>query len=380
MLGPSIEPKHLTIPGLNLLKKETWKGSSLSPTRKSHMKKFLASLMLVTLFAANVYSYGPRGHGLVGAIADKRLTKENQTVKKKVRELLDGLTLQQAATLPDSIKGWDDCRGTPSSAPVTSKTRINDELRAFVQANPCSGNPSHHVFHYTDVPVFGDEKYADGEVGRSEFDVVQMIPFCIKVLKGEEPETNDRKITKSVAVILLAHYIGDIHQPLHVGAEFFDAGGNPFEPTTANKGFGDQGGGRLTLFTLMNGKLVSAGKFHGYWDGQTVQNAFGATLDSKVSQRLANKEPANWQLTGGVETWAEQLANEIMPLAREAHERLEFKNIKIEPGDVDIKSGRAEEKKKPGGTFYAVWAAATAKDEIHKAGWRLAALLEEVLQ
>ena len=347
---------------------------------KNTMKKFLTILLFVGLFTGSVYCYGPRGHSLVGAIADKRLAKTNKAVKNKIRDLLDGLTLQQAATLPDSIKGWDDCHGSPSSAPVTSKTRINDELRAFVQANPCSGNPSHHFFHYTDVPVFGDEKYAPGEVGRSEFDIVHMIPFCIKVLKGEEPETNDRKITKSVAVILLAHYIGDVHQPLHVGAEYFDSGGNAFEPTTANKGFADQGGGKLTLFTLMNGKLVSAGKLHGYWDGQAVQNAFGTTLDSKVAQQLANKEPANWQLTGGVETWAEQLANEILPLAREAHDRLEFKNIKSKPGESDITSGRADEKKKPGGTFYALWAAATVKDEIHKAGWRLAALLEETLQ
>ena len=81
-----------------------------------------------------------------------------------------------------------------------------------------------------------------------------------------------------------------------------------------------------------------------------------------------------------METWAEELADEILPLAREAHERLEFKNIKFQPGESDITSGRAEEKKKPGGKLYAVWAAATVKDEIHKAGWRLAALLEESLQ
>lgn len=344
------------------------------------MKKFLTTLLLVSLFSGSVYGYGPRGHGLVGSIADKRLAKNNPAVKKKVKDFLDGLTLQQAATLPDSIKGWDDCRGTPSSAPVTSKPRINAELRAFVQANKCSSNPSHHVFHYTDVPVFGDEKYASGEIGRSKFDVVQMIPYCIKVLKGEEPETNDRKITKSVAVILLAHYLGDIHQPLHVGAEFFDSAGNPFGPTTANHGFEDQGGNKLTLFTLMNGQLVSAGKFHSYWDGQTVQNAFGAAQDSKIAQQLANKEPASWKVTGGVDEWAEKLADEILPLAREAHTRLGYRNIKITPGNRDITSGRAEEKKKPGGTFYAIWAAATVKDEIHKAGWRLAAILEEALQ
>jgi len=342
------------------------------------MKKSIGVLLTICLFAVNGYCYGPRGHQLVGAIADKRLA-QNKPLATTIKQLLDGLTLEQAATLPDSIKSWDNCHQRPSNRAVTSKKRINAELRAFVNANRCSSNPSHHEFHFTDVPVSGNEKYAPGEVGRSQFDIVHMISFCIRVLQGKEPETNNRAITKSVAVILLAHYLGDIHQPLHVGAEYFDAAGNPFEPTTANKGFADQGGNKLTLFTLMKGKEVSAGQFHGYWDGQTVENAFGSATTSKVAEQLAKKEPANWKLTGGVETWAEQLANEIMPVAREAHDRLAFKNIKATTGAKDITSGRVEEKKKSGGTFYAIWAGTTVKGEIHKAGWRLAALLEEVL-
>ncbi|HJU91849.1 MAG TPA: hypothetical protein VJ656_02850 [Pyrinomonadaceae bacterium] len=91
---------------------------------------------------------------------------------------------------------------------------------------------------------------------------------------------------------------------------------------------------------------------------QTVENAFGETQDAKVAQRLAAKEPDGWQLTGEVETWAEQLANDIMPVAREARQRLEYKRIRIEQGNRDIIGGRAEEKKKlPGGTFYAIWQA-----------------------
>lgn len=346
------------------------------------MKQFIVVLLTVCVFPLTAYPYGPRGHHLVGAIADRRLAKSNP-VATKVRDLLDGLTLEQAATLPDEIKGWDRCGSNKNKkgpgAPVGASKRINAELRAFLKANLCSSDPSHHVFHYTDVPVFGDEKYADAEVGVSDFDVVQMIPFCIRVLTDKEPQPNPRAITKSIAVILLTHYLGDIHQPLHVGAEYFDANGNPFEPTKNNHGFEDQGGNLLTLFTLMHGAPVSAGKFHSYWDGQTVTNAFGSTQDSTVATRLANKEPENWRLTGDVESWAEQLANEILPLAREAHERLEFSRIRIQPGQRDIISGRAEEKKKTGGKFYAVWAAATVKDGIHKAGWRLAALLEKIL-
>jgi S1/P1 Nuclease len=342
------------------------------------MKKIIVVLLTVFMFSANAYSYGPRGHHLVGAIADRRLAQTPSA--SKVSSLLDGLTLERAATIPDEIKSWDRCdqEENPSGRIVGASKRINAELRAFVKANSCD-SPSADEFHYTNVPVFGDEEYADGEVGRRDNDIVQMILFSVRVLSGDEPQPNDRAITKSVAVILLAHYLGDIHQPLHVAAEFFDANGNPFQPTPSNKGFADQGGNKLTLFTLRKGKLVSARKLHGYWDGQTVDNAFGETLDSTIAKRLANKEPADWKLSGGIETWGEKLANDILPLAREARQRLQYSKIRTKVGETDIISGRAEEKKKSGGKFYAIWAAAIVKDEIHKGGWRLAAFLEKVL-
>ena len=341
------------------------------------MRKLVTIPLILATLVRSADAYGPRGHALVGAVADRRLAKSNTSVKDKVKELLDGLTLERAAKLPDDIKA---CDTNPNGFKLTGHSGIEADLRAFVAANPHDGTPSHHDFHFTDVPVVGSEKYATGQVGRSDSDIVHMIPFCIRVVNGKEPETNERKITKPVAVILLAHYLGDIHQPLHVGAQYFDADGKPFEPSPADKGFADQGGNKLTLYTFFKGKLVSAGKFHGYWDGQTVENAFGATADSTVAKRLADKEPTDWKLTGGVETWAETLADEIMPIAREAHERLAFKKIKLGTGDRDIKSGRAEEKKKTGGKFYATWAAAAVKAEIHKGGWRLAALLEAALQ
>jgi len=337
------------------------------------MNRLLVVLLILCLLSVNGYSYGPRGHQLVGAIADRRLRK-NQAIANKVRDLLDGMTLERAATLPDEIKSRH-CGDTPTG------NQISRQLQAFVNAN-CGDHPSHSSFHFTDVPVFGDEKYGDGEVGREDFDIVHMIPFCIRVLKGEEPENNEHAITKSIAVILLAHYLGDIHQPLHVGAEYFNNNRQPFEPTPTNKGFADQGGNKLTLFVFIRGRLVPAGRsFHSYWDSQAVDNAFGNTPNSAVAKRLAAQEPDNWQLTGGIDTWAEQLANEIMPIAREAHDRLEFKNIVLKSGEHDITKGDAREKRpQPGEKFYNVWARGVVKDEIQKGGWRLAALLEEALQ
>jgi hypothetical protein len=337
-------------------------------------------LLLIAVIAASAEAFGPSGHRLVGAIADVNLA-DDPTVAAKVASLLDGLTLRDVATLPDEIKSWDACgkKHGPSNAPVTGRTRLNDELRAFVAANPCDGTPSHHEFHYTDVPVAGNERYASGPVGRSEFDIVHMIPFCVHVLTGKIPEDNERKITKSVAVILLAHYLGDIHQPLHVGAEYFDAAGRPVEPAS-DEYFADQGGNKLTLFTLVRGQEKSAGKFHGYWDSQTVTNAFSGRTDSSVAKDLGRREPDDWKLSGDADTWAEQMADEILPVAREAHERLQYRSVKTKHGARDISSGKAVERRQRGGTYYAVWAYRQIKGEVHKAGWRLAALLEAALR
>jgi hypothetical protein len=348
------------------------------------MKTYTAVPLIMMIFAGSAYSYGPRGHALVGAIADSRVSSTASTaVKTKLKALLDGLTLQEAATLPDSIKTWDK---DPNGFHVTGHPTIETALRAFVAANPAGGSISHHDFHFTDVPVFGKETYSSGQVGRSNFDIVHMIPFCISVLRNQTPETNARKITKPVAVILLAHYLGDIHQPLHVGAEYFTATGTPFDPIPTNKGFADEGGNKLTLFTIVNTQENSDGVLHMYWDDKTVDNAFGLQTTPQIVQQLATTEPAQWKLTGDVGTWAEQLANEILPMAREAHTRLQFIDVKATAGQKLITSGKAEEKtqsaagKNAALVVYKDWAAGNVKQELQKAGWRLAALLETTLQ
>jgi hypothetical protein len=344
------------------------------------MKKLLPLLLTISLLSVNASAYGPRGHQLVGAIADRRLAR-NRAVARKVRRLLNGLTLERVATLPDEIKSWNDCGSRPPSPdPVINKVRINNELRAFLEANKCSMKPAHDEFHYTDVPVTGGEDYEDGDIGRGEFDIVKMIPFCLRVLRGEEPADNERKITKSVAVILLTHYLGDIHQPLHVGAEYFDADGNAFHPSTSNHGFGDQGGNKLTLFLVdADGSSRAVGKLHSFWDSQTVNTAFGDESNGSVANRLSRQMPGQWRLNGDAETWALQLADDAMPLAREARTRLEYRSIVIVPDEHEIKSGEAREKR-PADRSYANWSARVVRREIHKGGWRLAALLEQALR
>ncbi len=343
------------------------------------MKKIVVVLWSICLLPLSALCYGPRGHSLVGAIADLRLNT-NKKAAVAVYKLLDGVTLEAVANIPDSIKGWDDCGGNPGQYRITGGDRINAEFRSFVKANACDSEFDHHQFHYADVPITGKEKYKDGKVGRSDRDIVHMIAFCIRVLGNKEPQPNPRAITKTVAIVLLTHYMGDIHQPLHVGAEYFDDRGEPVEPTATNKGFADQGGNKLNLFIFEDGKIRAQGKFHSYWDTKVVTNAFGVTPISELAASMAQAEPKQWKLTGNPESLAEQMANEIMPISREAHSRLAYSKVMIDAKSPDITSGRAAERQVTGQDTYANWSQMIVKDEINKAGWRLSAILAALLK
>ena len=96
--------------------------------------------------------------------------------------------------------------------------------RDFWRANPptrnkfsCAFTPLE--FHYTDVPVVRPNDIVTEMPGAANGTsyMIHAIGGC----GGTVPERNERRITKPVAIILLAHYVADIHQPLHAGTEYF---------------------------------------------------------------------------------------------------------------------------------------------------------------
>jgi hypothetical protein len=229
---------------------------------------------------------------------------------------------------------------------------------------------------------------------------VHMIPYCVGVLRGEIAEDNPRKITRAVAVLLLAHYVGDIHQPLHVGAEYFDGAGRAVDPDKGQTGIEDEGGNTIML-RLYHGtpeQMAKRGlKLHGFWDNEAVlanlpslpkatskEERYQAIEKAKrrLIDQLAREQPARWRLPASVslKDYAAAWADEILPLAREAHERLEFINMHSQPEeDRTVAAGTALEKSTRDRVAYADWAARIVREELHKAGWRLADLLSQAL-
>jgi hypothetical protein len=139
--------------------------------------------------------------------------------------------------------------------------------------------------------------------------------------------------------------------------------------------------------------------FHGFWYNYAVLANLPALPDTlskeerfekingakrELVNRLANEEPQNWELSRSIalKDYAENWANEILPIAREAHERLRFENVKPtqqEDGRI-VAGGEAEEKDAPDHVAYREWAGKVVRQQLHKAGWRLADLLEKAVK
>lgn len=146
------------------------------------MKKPLALLLLVCISTA--HAWGNLGHRITGDIADTLLTP---TARKQVQQLLDNESLSTAAT-------------------------YMDEQRDTLQSRwPDSGR-----WHYDNQPACGDSNYCrDGQCATRQIARFQ------KVLADRTASRNER----ALALRLLIHMLGDIHQPLHM-ADNQDRGGN----------------------------------------------------------------------------------------------------------------------------------------------------------
>ena len=289
----------------------------------TEMRRGILIAISIAAVPAALLAYGPTGHEIVSGIADKLVV--NTPAGEKIYTLTDGITLERASVIADEIKAWDkNGVDDPNAFPhYPEHAKIDKQLRDFWRGNPPTQDskshaPSHHWFHYTDVPILNLEKYSDGKTGRSQWDIVHMISYCVDVLRGEIPEDNPRKITRPVAVILLAHYVGDIHQPLHVGAEYFNQAGQAVDPDRNQPGIEDEGGNtfmlRLTRGTP-EGMAHRGLKLHGFWDYDAVMAnlpPLSPTLSKeerhqkteqakrKLMDRLTKEQPTNWRAPANI--------------------------------------------------------------------------------
>src|ERR1700741_1040465 len=227
------------------------------------------SVFSIAIFSRLALAWGYQGHEVVGSIADHRL---NANAKQQVKDILNGpeaprdpnapvklasgreLKLQQAGPWADCVKSvvrYDD--GTfhyevdPNhldyEVPCVSFNSAEERARMvdYVKRNwdDCSYRPDgvergcHNTYHFDDVAI--QRSYFDrNEQGTNPHDVVAAIEAAIAVLSGKPAPKPFSIADKKEALLLLAHFVGALHQPLHVGAIYLDAEGRPVDPDAAH--------------------------------------------------------------------------------------------------------------------------------------------------
>src|SRR5437867_3520835 len=134
-----------------------------------------------------------------------------------------------------------------------------DEMQAFVDANP-----RHHNYHYTDVP-FEVPQYVAGAVGTDPDDVVQIVSQAISVTTTAP--ANPHGFTPRQALLLLAHLVGDMHQPLHVGTAYINNDDDVAVPQSA----ADLVAGTIHETHGDNYLMKGSQALHTYWDSTLVE-------------------------------------------------------------------------------------------------------------
>jgi hypothetical protein len=326
------------------------------------MRKITLSLSALAISSTPIWAWGLDGHRTVGMIAD--LILQSDPAGAAARQLLQN-SLSEASTWADCAKGF--------CGPLSA-----DE-RTYVQHNP-----QHKTFHYTDVPI-QQSQYKLGTAGTRADDVVQVSRQAINILRGTSPNQGPAVLDRKSALWLLAHMVGDLHQPLHVGAIYYDEEcSDVVDPNIVGAGQANFGIGSTVASTNGGNDLKLGGNksFHvTYWDDGTVTGAMRLAGVKRKSiedfaQYIVDHPPAGWQAEGDPETWPVQWATEVMPLANASLSRID-----IGEGEQVGSQDRGPRCSWPVtlGRDYSTWANQQALTQLGKAGFRLAELLKRIL-
>lgn len=209
------------------------------------MKNLLLLCILLfgtEVFASSIDLWGRTGHRATGEIAENHLSKKT---KKAVDLLLDGQSLALVSTYADEIKSDGKYR-------------------------------SYGPWHYINYPFGADfATHPRSERG----DLIQGIYTCVEVLKDAKSSKED----KAFHLKLLVHFIGDLHQPLHVGiAE--DRGGNRFQVQWFDEGT----------------------NLHRVWDEHLIEDYQMSYLELAANTPKVSKAQLQYAQDGTVEDWMKE--------------------------------------------------------------------------
>jgi hypothetical protein len=253
--------------------------------------------------AGPAFAWGDNGHQTVGKIASLRIKK--RTSQKIAAILKPGETLANISTWADGVK---DRMGKSDPDPDTN---------AFLQ--DIAHNEKNREWHYDDLPL-DCRNYQTCTGFTPDNDLVHMLNICIRTLQGH-PDPN-YPLGQRNALKLLVHFLGDMHQPLHIGCGYIDVNGpngkmviarNPKIIKQKNLP-SDNGANQLVIDNDRK-------KLHGFWDFDLVTSLM-QTTNKQTSEELGSflkdtvRPLKSWNPHGSINGWAAQWATDSLQQSR----------------------------------------------------------------
>lgn len=303
------------------------------------LKGLLTAAAAAVCFAApqGASAWGEPGHQVIGSIAWAILNQPgHDNARQHVQAILNSIgnhTLAEAATWADCVRDVGKSNSGFGVSYVKGKTPQicmdafpeNDQTETaamitYVQNNwsQCDytrpgGGQCDLTFHFEDIP-YQHGGYTPTELSTSKHDALSAIGEAIYYLQNGQDSAGSMVVYSSPreALFVLAHLVGDIHQPLHVGAVYLDAQGGVVDPgadTALAKQTFTTGGNFIYDAASRSSKPP---ELHGEWDkipanlGTSASNALVADAQSKVAAD-----------TGDLTQWPASWASESVALARD---------------------------------------------------------------
>ena len=144
-------------------------------------------LFFIKSSSDEAFFWGKNGHRATGEIAEKHLTRK---AKRSIDKILKGQSLAFVSTYADEIK---------------SDKKYN----------------KYYSWHYINMDL--DQNYEEVEKN-PKGDLFTGINTCIKILNDKNSSDDE----KNFHLKMLVHFMGDLHQPMHIGRKE-DKGGNSIQ-------------------------------------------------------------------------------------------------------------------------------------------------------
>jgi hypothetical protein len=308
----------------------------------------IALTCLLCLYSASAFAWGYQGHRVVGSIAGQLL---NDNAREQVRKILNegaardpkrDLDLRKAGPWADCVKSverrangtydyvvnpehleWEvPC--TPFKSEAERARMVDYAARNWSNCLYLPDGPDkppgacHNTYHFEDVAIQRDH-FDRSFQGTSDHDLVAAITAAIAVLRDEPAPPPFSIKDKKEALLMLTHFMGDLHQPLHVGAVYLDAGGRLVDPDIAHAIVPDTEtvGGNAIQDQNVN--------LHSEWDDIPTDIGDAATRELLTEARSA---PAS---QGPIENWPANWASDTIQIAHQAFDGLSFQRSQPPP-------------------------------------------------